>query len=201
MAVDKLNEAEIARLRTFLMARIPGKWKEADINDISILSQIGDEDTADKLERMYAIDPHQRLNGISRTEAVHNSVATIRNRFKSRAFETAADPFVIGDERIHAALRLDEADRGRLQSIVLKRLRLAQWDASTSGDLDILGAIGTEEAAKEVESFYNRPDYRGGGGMSNTLLHWVVFEIRKRELPTTTRFLTPADEDELSSYP
>jgi hypothetical protein len=198
-AAQKLNESEHARLLSVILARLPGRWDEATADDLYVLSKIGDEGTARKLEQMYPDVPDTTAWSNSMPQILHDTVARIRNRLNTHAFEIAADPIAIGNERLHAALRLNDPDRRRLQSLLLERFRLPHSSAGREGDLDVLAAIGDEEAAKAIETFYYEPPRDLGS--FNTLIRFTLRQIRTREGPTTRKRLGPQDEDELLNDP
>jgi hypothetical protein len=201
-AALELKETERAQLQQTLENRIPKKWNDAAEHDLAILSAIGNEDAAERLERIYPIPPVKmpswadvKLPELFYNELLHDTVAEIRNRLGTHTFQTAEDPFASPNERVRAALRLDAHERNRLEVIAIDRLRLPYWDVSTDGDLVVLAGIGDERAARIVEAVYAKPGYSDrGADMETTLMQWVVRQIRKRELPAATQSLTPDDE-------
>ena len=164
-AAYRLDKADRARLRSQLLARLPGQWDLAAANDIRILGIIGDADTARRLEALEHV-PHESPGDFRRVIA--KAVKDIPHNREweetpAGLVEIAADPKVDSFKRLWAVSRLDAGGEGRVRSRLLTTLwdeqRLAalpdEWRRGVSNlmawNLIILGKIGDADTIKELE--------------------------------------------------
>jgi hypothetical protein len=142
-AALSLDGVERSQLEAALLARLHGQPNEGLLgmrDDVDLLGNIGSATAAEELVKMYPLARED-----CRTD-LHEAVATIRNRDGTHAFEVAEDRYVYYETRLAATKKLSRQELSSLQAAILERVVGNPYEMTT-GDADVLGVIGDEEAA------------------------------------------------------